>query len=376
MKPSIDFLEAEPEGLSAEDVEALLTREDASPRLGVMEKVAAKYNSRQFGPRESAIAEQIFRVLVQDAELEVRMALAERIKENPWIPRDVVLHMVQDVEAVALPVLRSTEVLSEPDMVALIEAGMGMNYLSAIAQRETVSEVISAALVDKGDAGVVTELVGNPGANLHEETFDTILARYEHDETVISTVSARENLPITVVEMLVTSLSDSLAEELKRKYRLDPNAIEPTTEQAREQATLKLLASNRSRDKVERLVQQLHAGGRLSPSILITALCHGNLYFFELALARLARVPAVNARALLKDKGELGFQALYAKAGMPDMLLPAMKLVLNVVREAEHEGETPGTSAYGEHIASRLLYFSEGKHIEGLGHVLALVRQG
>ena len=80
-----------------------------------------------FAGREREIAEQIFRLLVKDTALAVREALAARIKNNPEIPRDIVLHMAADVEQVAVPVLEASAVFSDADLVRAL-----MGSLSAV----------------------------------------------------------------------------------------------------------------------------------------------------------------------------------------------------------------------------------------------------
>ncbi len=52
------------------------------------------------------MAEQIFRIMVKDAEVRVREALAINLKENPNVPHDVAVTLAKDVDQVALPVLR------------------------------------------------------------------------------------------------------------------------------------------------------------------------------------------------------------------------------------------------------------------------------
>ncbi len=59
--------------------------------------------------------------------------------------------------------------------------------------------------------------------------------------------------------------------------------------QSQERATIQLTQST-SQEEVERLVQQMHADKRLTPSPVVRALCMGNMMFFELGLAALAGV--------------------------------------------------------------------------------------
>ena len=85
--------------------------------------------------------------------------------------------------------------------------------------------------------------------------------------------------------------------------------------QHRDRATVSLLRSGqRSDEELAQLVEQLDANGRLNSSIAFRALSQGDLAFFEVAMARLAALPLVNARALIHDQGELGLQAILQAA--------------------------------------------------------------
>jgi len=95
--------------------------------------------------------------------------------------------------------------------------------------------------------------------------------------------------------------------------------------------------SGGSSEEIAALVDQLLNNGRLTPSIVLRALCVGDLSFFEHALSALAGVPVANARVLIHDEGSLGLKSLYQKAGMPAGLLPAYRSALEMVKNAELE---------------------------------------
>ena len=98
--------------LTPMDVERLLNDDSPDSRTDILEKISTNYNNEQFRGRERDIAEQIFRLLMKDVALRVRETLADRIKDNVAIPRDIVLHLAHDVESVASPVLVNSKVLS------------------------------------------------------------------------------------------------------------------------------------------------------------------------------------------------------------------------------------------------------------------------
>ena len=72
--------------LSQDEVARLLNDDAPEVRVDVMCNIADGYEQSVYGERESAIAEQIFRMLVRDTEKSVRFALADRSKTARKFP--------------------------------------------------------------------------------------------------------------------------------------------------------------------------------------------------------------------------------------------------------------------------------------------------
>jgi uncharacterized protein (DUF2336 family) len=361
--------------LSSADVKRLLTEETPDVRIDVLRKVADVHAELRYSLRELAIAEQILRVLVRDTELSVREALAMALKDNPKMPRDIILTLSQDTDSVALPVIESSEVLTENDLIALVQSVKQVATPSAIARRKTVSKKVSEALIETHNPQVVSQLMKNPGADVTEESLQTILREHSRNQDVTTSMAQRHNLPATVVEKVITLVSGTLAESLRIQYNISVGTIAAETEKTREIATLRLVDGQVGAREVEKLVEQLLVFGRLTPSIILTSLCRGNLYFFETSLARLSNIPVRNAQLLIHDKGGLGFKALYAKAGLPDKFFKACKLLLEVVADLQRTSTTTEGGAYANTLAQKLLARATGKDIENLSYIIALIRQ-
>ncbi len=362
-------------GLSAQDVARLISEDSPLTRIEVMERIAQEHGTGQFDPREQAIAQQIFRILMHDTEVKVRSALAQAVKDDSHISRDIILHMAQDVDDVSLPVIEHSAVFSEADLIGIVRANAESPRLIAVARRKQVPALVSSVLVDTGKPGVVSELVNNSGAAISEESYQTIVDTFPTHERIVTSLAGRDNLPVTVVEKLMHQASGKVGEELRQKYGLDGGQVKADTERTRELATLKLLEGNVSSAEIEKLVEQMHKFGRLTPSLLLTALCRGNLEFFEAVIARLAGIPTRNARMLVEDKGELGFKALYEKSKLPESLRQATRVVLSAVLQVKPEVGASGGRHFANRLVERVLSHTEGREIENLSYIIALIRQ-
>ena len=357
------------------DVERLLTDGSEDSRLGVLEKVSAHYNRTAFSDREHEIAEQIFRLLMKDAVIKVRETLADRIKENESIPRDIVLHMANDVDSVALPVLAHNKAFSDADLVSIVEASRDISKLLTISKREGVSARVSDALVETHYPDVITTLLGNDSATIGSRAFDTIINDFRGEPAVMEAMVERKQLPLNVVERMVTEASAAIADQLKAKYNLTDEQLGSDAGTARDDVLVKLLTRDVSDAEVESLVGQMAREGRLTPSLVMTALCRGQLVFFAAALGRFAGVPLANAQRLLSDKGDLGFRALYQKSELPDSMADAVRLLLRAVRELENGDAVPGSMLYANALAERVLALAGQDNVEYLAYFIALIRQ-
>jgi uncharacterized protein (DUF2336 family) len=362
--------------LSPEEVRSLL--EDKSPTVLVVitGKLAHAYSRQLLDSKDMQAAEQIFRLLLRETETEVRLAMADHIKHSTTIPRDIIMTLAKDVAEVSLPILESSEVLSDDDLLELIRATKDVKRYLAISRRSKVSGQVSGALLGQKNAEVTASLLDNEGALITESRLAVIIAESPGNSTLMEAMSRRQKLPLTIAEKLIHVVSAGIGETLRGKYQIPAKEIDTQVEKVRENETLKLVRLTATQEAIDQLVSQLIAFGRLSPSLILSSLCQGNFQFFETSLARLAGVPVANARTLIKDRGELGFRAIYNKSGLSESLFPAVQLLLKVVHELDEQGIRPsGNANYGSRVVETILQQAENATVENLSYIVALVRQ-
>src|SRR6201999_3775990 len=143
-----------------------------------------------------------------------------------------------------------------------------------------------------------TALVNNPGAQISESGLAKIVDDFGDNEMLMKAVVDRPQLPVATVEKLIHSVSGALADSLKKKYRRagEQKQIEQEIDKARESETLRLVRRSKSQDDIDQLITQLQGSSRLTPSLILSALCQGDFAFFETSLAKLSSIPVANAR--------------------------------------------------------------------------------
>jgi uncharacterized protein (DUF2336 family) len=366
---------ASPIILTPMDVERLLNDPSSDSRASILEKIGAHYNEEKLHGREQEIAEQIFRLLMKDVGLRVRESLAERLKDNPNVPRDIVLHMANDVESVAVPVLSATTVLSDADLVSIVEKSPDMAKLIAISARKLVSERVSDALVETRYAQVMQSLLHNEGTSISERALGKIVSDFSTNKEIMEALAQKPRLPITIVERIITQASDAVATQLKAQYKLNDTDAKKNATEVREDFILRILEQDMGQREVEVLVAQMAKEERLTPSIVMTALCRGQLLFFTIAMAQFAGIATSNAMRLVEDRGEHGFNGLYQKSGLPESMMDAVRLLLRAVQDMKKNDALPGSRLYANRLAEQVIVSAGSQQIEYLPYFIALIRQ-
>ena len=354
--------------------------QDPSPvaRAGTAVNLAQQFNADGFNPTELKLAEEIFRIMARDAEVRVREALSVSLKHNPLLPHDVAVSLARDVESVALPVLSASEVLTGDDLVQIVQGQGSPGRLDAIAGRKQITAAVAAAIVDVGSERVVAKLLANPGADLSEPTLHKVVDKFGDSEAVQGPLVHRNVLPVTVAERLVTRVAEHLRAHLLSNHKISPDLALDIILQSRERATVGL-AMGVDDSGLAALASQLKANGRLTGSLVLRAVCMGNLRFFEHAIAALAEIAPGNARILIHDPGHRGLETVWAKAGLLAPYLPVVRAALDVVAQTELDGLALDSERYARRIIERVLTQYETLGInfndEDLEYLLAKVVQ-
>ena len=356
--------------LSKDDVSRLLADPSAETRALTAAKVGAQLDNRNLTEDERRLAEAIVRVMARDAAIRVRQALAESLKTAVDVPHDVARQLAFDVDAVALPVLEFSTVLTEADLVQLVTGSANETKMTAVARRDGVSAALADALIEHGGEGVVATLVANERAEIAEASLGRAVDRFGGSEAVQGSLVSRPRLPLTIAERLVTLVSDTLRDRLVANQSLDPAAAADLLMQSRERATVGLIGRDTNQEDLERLVAQLHGNGRLTASLILRAVCTGDIAFFEASLARMAAVPVLNARLLIHDGGQLGFQRLYDKAGLPANLFAVFRTAVDVSHETEMDDGEHGRERYRARMIERILTQVEDMGSEDADYLL------
>jgi uncharacterized protein (DUF2336 family) len=343
--------------LSRNDIDRLLAEPSPDLRAELANKVAISLNGPDLAPGEITLAQDIVRILARDVEVKVRASIAEGLRHSQLLPRDVARRLSNDIDLIAMPLLTDSLVLTDEDLVELVGKGSPRKQ-EAIASRPNLAEAVSDALINLAAEPAVAVLMDNHTAKIAEHSLNHAVTRFADSTRVKAAMVMRHSLPLTVSERLVALVSDELQRHLLKEHALSPSIASDIVLRSRERAIIRLSMGS-SEEELAMMVAQMHHTGRLTPTLMLRALCTGDIAFFEAAMAVKGDVPITNAQILIHETSRRGLAALYRKAQMPDSLFDAICAAVDVVDETGFDGDARDLERFRARVISRVLTVSE-----------------
>jgi len=339
--------------LSRHDIDRLLAEPSPDLRAELADKVAASLTGPGLAAGEVALAQDIVRILARDVEAKVRASISKGLRHSPLLPRDVAQKLGNDIDDVALPLLADSLVLTDEDLVDLVGRGSARKH-ETIAARPNLTEAVSDALITHAGEPAVAVLMDNQTAKIAEHSLDRAITRFAGSLRVKQAMVLRHTLPITVSERLVNLVSSELQRHLLKTHALSPGVASDIVLRSREHAIIRLSMGS-SEEELAGMVAQMHRSGRLTPTLMLRALCTGDIAFFEAAMAIRGDVPIGNAQLLIHEPSRRGLTALYRKAAMPENLFDAICAAIDVVDETGFDGDARDLERFRARVISRVL---------------------
>jgi uncharacterized protein (DUF2336 family) len=344
---------------------------DAAPdeRALAAERICRRIDRVSLTEKEKAEAAQIIRLVLADAAEQVRRALAVTLKSSPLVPRDVANQLARDLDSIAEPLLRFSPVFRDEDLAEIVRIG-GPARQIAIAERSTLSPIVTTAIAEHGVADCVRTAVQNEGAFFSEAGLQRAIDRFEDSQNVLAAVALRASLPPQVAERLVGLVTEELRERLIERHGVAPQTAQAIAAGSRERATLDLVDQAGRAADLPDFVSHLHRSRRLTPSLLLRALANGHMSFFEWGLAELSGVPHQSTWQMVHDAGDLGLRAICERAGLPRRLLPAFRAAVDSYHSLEVDETDGGLERFQRRMLERFLTRADSVSSEDVDYLL------
>ena len=154
--------------LTEADIRRLVQAADEDERAEAAHKLCRSMERVDLDEVERAAAQKIIRLLAQDAAELVRRAMAVTLKASDLIPHDVARRLAADIDSIALPIIASSPVFTDEDLIEIVRAGSALRQ-TAVAGRARVSrDVAGVVAAEAAEQAVRTLAVSYTHLRAHE----------------------------------------------------------------------------------------------------------------------------------------------------------------------------------------------------------------
>jgi uncharacterized protein (DUF2336 family) len=299
---------------------------------------------RMAKPGMGANTERVLDHLTRDRVVQVRAIIADAIKYVTELDPALIRRLAQDAEIiVAAPILESSPVLTNQDLLDIIAGQPVRGALSAISRRAYIDPAVASAIVESADSQAIMHLLKNSSAHLQESVLDRLIEQSVHEESWQEPLVYRPELNQRSVLRLAELVAVELLERILRRQDLPPEAVQAVAKVVSERLnenndrvapaaqSAALTIAQRYEARMER-ARRGHANGQLEEIALMAMLLTDQTEDLMASLAVRADLPisvvldikaSQSPRALCALAWAAGLSALFAEeiqirlAGLP-----------------------------------------------------------
>lgn len=302
-------------------------------------------------PTIAALVESIFMSLVVEAEKDIRQRLAEKLSSAEWAPRALVNVLALDDIDVARPIIASSPVLQDADLIRLLVEAT-IEHQIEVAKRPNLGPLVVDAILQREEPAVLTALACNDTAQIAEAGLLQLVEASRRIAALRSPLARHPRLSSALAERLYAWVGQSLRSAIVSRFQIDAAALDAAinasvneAHRGAPRATPHVVwERDGERESMEqRLVDKLHEAGQLRPGYLLRALRERRMSLFEAALARLGGFSAREVHVAVNSPDKPELLALACAAVQIDRSV--FPTVLDLVRSIN--GGLPGGGAEG-----------------------------
>ncbi|WP_421792276.1 DUF2336 domain-containing protein [Hyphobacterium sp.] len=267
--------------------------------------------------------------LAEETAQDAREELAERFAGTDAAPHGLVMQLARDVIEVAAPILKSSNTLSEDDLLSLAEE-KGQSHLRVITQRENVPESVSETIIRRGTDETVASLVKNAGARLSRKAFETITERAETSTALHEPLVNRKEMPADLLNDMMAVVETRLRHRILDRFDgIDPEELQKAMEASHARLEARL-GNDKDADEAKRYINAMKLRRQLDSALVIKLMREKQTMRCAAGLAVLAETDLGTAKRALESPS-IDPLCLICKAGGLDR---SLFVTLSVLRNA------------------------------------------
>jgi uncharacterized protein (DUF2336 family) len=292
--------------------------------------------------RESQLFGDVLQLVAAEMQDGVLAEFAERFADAGDAPVALMRDLANHAFEVAAPVLARSKALDEQTLLQIV-GNQSQQHIKAVAQRESVSEALSDAIVQHGDDSALDALMQNEGADISRTSMEAAVDRARRNALLHETVVTRSDLPLDLLNDMYFVVETSLREQImKRNASVDPAALDAALAKARER--LKRTVGDLSAEAKNAMgfIQSKKSAGELNARMLVSLYREAKQMHFLYGLAEVTGVDPETVSGMLERRDVDALAMLCRAAGVERPLFVTLAVLTcggeNAMNRAEEFG--------------------------------------
>ena len=252
--------------------------------------------------RESQLFGDVLQLVAAEMQDGVLAEFAERFADADDAPVALMRDLANHAFEVAAPVLTRSKALDEQTLLQIV-GNQSQQHIKAVAQRETVSEALSDAIVQLGDDNALDALMRNEGADISRTSMEAAVDRARRNAVLHDAVVTRQDLPLDLLNDMYFVVEASLREQIMtRNASVDPAALDAALAKARERLKRTVGDLSAEAKNAMAFIQSKKAAGELNARMLVALYREAKQMHFLYGLAEVTSVEPETVSGMLERR--------------------------------------------------------------------------
>ena len=326
----------------------------AESRANAVQKLGREIRVATMNAAERAFATKLMDRICDDVSALVRRALSVTLQNSRNLPRHLALALIEDIDSIAVPILSSSPVLTDQDLVNVLKSSAA-DKIRAIAQRKTISLHVSHAIVSYGDGAATARLAANDGALISSETAELIADLHANDDLIREAALSRHDMPPSVVAKLINHGAEKIDANLKTYPGVSDDRATQISKDTRERAQSFVIGGSWPEDRLREYARALDKSGKLTPRLILRTAGRGDIRFATMGLSLLAGQTLAKTRLMVLASSGLGLKALALRARFTTPQIELLTACIQTYLSVEQENRAFSAAKFQLLVAERLV---------------------
>ncbi|MFZ4121759.1 MAG: DUF2336 domain-containing protein [Caulobacterales bacterium] len=252
------------------------------------------------GGAEQALFDDVLQRVAQGMQDSVLAELSARFADAPNAPVGLMRDLANRAFVIADPVLTRSKALREQDLVAIVSR-QSQDHIRAVAQRDDVTEVVSSAIVSKGNDAALDTLMRNARAMVSRESMESVVDRARLNAALHDSVVNRADMPLDLMNEMYFVVAERLRSKiLERNTTVDPATLDEALERARRRMSQAAAKPDPDWQAAGQEIAQKLRKGQLDGRLLVSYYREHKLVHFIIGLAEITGVDVATAQGVIE----------------------------------------------------------------------------